>query len=95
MDPVRLGSAEAQETLGRVAGILCAGGLVALPTETVYRLGANVLGAAAVGRFFAAKQRPAWNPAIVHMADEAMLEVIRRAGVPVAAPAPISLATSA
>ncbi len=35
-----------------------AGGLVALPTETVYGLGANALDAAAVGRIFAAKQRP-------------------------------------
>jgi L-threonylcarbamoyladenylate synthase len=41
---------------------------VALPTETVYGLGANALDAAAVGRIFAAKQRPAWDPVIVHVA---------------------------
>jgi L-threonylcarbamoyladenylate synthase len=54
-------------------GILRDGGLVALPTETVYGLGANALDAAAVARIFAAKQRPAWDPIIVHIADEAML----------------------
>ena len=47
---------------------------MALPTETVYGLGANALDAAAVGRIFAAKKRPAWDPIIVHIADEAMLE---------------------
>ena len=47
---------------------------MALPTETVYGLGANALDAAAVGRIFAAKQRPAWDPVIVHIADAAMLE---------------------
>ena len=52
----------------KAAGILRAGGLVALPTETVYGLGANALDATAVGRIFAAKQRPAWDPVIVHIA---------------------------
>jgi L-threonylcarbamoyladenylate synthase len=56
------------------AGILRAGGLVALPTETVYGLGANALDQAAVARIFAAKQRPAWDPVIVHIADEKMLD---------------------
>lgn len=74
VDPARLGSAEAQEALERAAGILRGGGLVALPTETVYGLGADALDAAAVGRIFAAKQRPAWDPVIVHIADEAMLK---------------------
>ena len=48
------------------------GGLVAFPTETVYGLGANALDAAAVGRVFAAKGRPAANPLIVHVADPAL-----------------------
>jgi L-threonylcarbamoyladenylate synthase len=74
VDPAHLESAEAQEALERAAAILRAGGLVALPTETVYGLGANALDAAAVGRIFAAKQRPAWDPVIVHIADESMLE---------------------
>jgi L-threonylcarbamoyladenylate synthase len=62
----------------RAAQILRAGGLVALPTETVYGLGANALDAAAVNRIFAAKQRPAWDPVIVHVADEAMLDGLVR-----------------
>jgi L-threonylcarbamoyladenylate synthase len=74
VDPTRLDTAEAQEVLQRAAEILRAGGLVALPTETVYGLGANALDAAAVGRIFAAKQRPAWDPVIVHVADETMLD---------------------
>ena len=74
VDPAQLNTAEAQEALEQAAAILRAGGLVALPTETVYGLGANALDAAAVERIFAAKQRPSWDPIIVHIADEAMLE---------------------
>src|ERR1035437_3384543 len=70
----RMESAEAEDALGQAAEILRNGGLVALPTETVYGLGANALDAAAVARIFAAKQRPAWDPVIVHIADEAMLK---------------------
>ena len=68
VDAEHLETAEALEALERAAEILRAGGLVALPTETVYGLGANALDAAAVGRIFAAKQRPAWDPVIVHVA---------------------------
>jgi len=78
VDPARLDAPGAQETLERAASILRAGGLVALPTETVYGLGANALDAAAVGRIFKAKRRPAWDPVIVHVAGPeggaAMLE---------------------
>jgi len=68
VDPMYLDTADAQETLERAAQILRGGGLVALPTETVYGLGANALDQAAVERIFAAKQRPAWDPIIVHIA---------------------------
>jgi L-threonylcarbamoyladenylate synthase len=74
VDPANLKNAEAEKALERAAQILRAGGLVALPTETVYGLGANALDAAAVGRIFAAKQRPAWDPIIVHVASEQMLD---------------------
>lgn len=74
VDPANLESAEAEKALERAAQIFRAGGLVALPTETVYGLGANALDAAAVGRIFAAKERPAWDPIIVHISDEAMLD---------------------
>jgi len=56
-------------TIARAASILCAGGLVALPTETVYGLAADGLNPAAVARIFAAKGRPADNPLILHLAD--------------------------
>ena len=55
----------------QAAEILRAGGLVAFPTETVYGLGANALDPAAVEKIFAAKQRPHWDPVIVHVADVA------------------------
>jgi len=59
--------------LARAAAVIGAGGLVAFPTETVYGLGANALDAAAVERIFAAKQRPAHDPVIIHVADVAEL----------------------
>ncbi|MCI8497546.1 MAG: threonylcarbamoyl-AMP synthase [Clostridiales bacterium] len=50
------------------ADILKAGGLVAIPTETVYGLAANALDETAVGHIFEAKGRPQDNPLIVHIA---------------------------
>lgn len=73
VDAENLGTPEAGEALERAAGILRGGGLVALPTETVYGLGANALDQAAVERIFEAKSRPAWDPVIVHVASQAML----------------------
>ena len=57
------------ESIQKAAAVLKRGGLVALPTETVYGLGANALDAQAVHKIFAAKGRPADNPLIVHIAD--------------------------
>jgi L-threonylcarbamoyladenylate synthase len=68
VDPEHLDTAEACAALDRAAEILRSGGLVALPTETVYGLGANALDPAAVARIFTAKQRPSWDPVIVHIA---------------------------
>uniref|UniRef100_A0A7C2K0J9 Threonylcarbamoyl-AMP synthase n=1 Tax=Schlesneria paludicola TaxID=360056 RepID=A0A7C2K0J9_9PLAN len=51
------------------AAVIRAGGLVALPTETVYGLGADATNSTAVARIFAAKQRPAFDPLIVHLAS--------------------------
>jgi L-threonylcarbamoyladenylate synthase len=53
---------------------LRAGGLVALPTETVYGLGADAENPAAVARVYAAKGRPADHPLIVHLADAGQLD---------------------
>lgn len=52
----------------KAAGVLRAGGLVALPTETVYGLGANAEDPAAVSRIFQVKGRPPSHPLIVHIA---------------------------
>jgi L-threonylcarbamoyladenylate synthase len=78
VNPEELESVAAQETLEQAARILRSGGLVAFPTETVYGLGANALNAEAVGRIFAAKRRPHWDPVIVHIADLAMLDGLVR-----------------
>lgn len=53
--------------IAECATILHQGGLVAIPTETVYGLAANALNPAAVMRIFEAKGRPAWDPLIVHV----------------------------
>ena len=58
----------------RAAECLRNGGLVAFPTETVYGLGVNALDRAAVRRLFAAKERPATDPLIVHVGS---IELIR------------------
>jgi len=60
---------ERDPAVRQAAAILRGGGLVAFPTETVYGLGANALDAGAVEKIFAAKQRPHWDPVIVHVAD--------------------------
>jgi L-threonylcarbamoyladenylate synthase len=59
--------------LMRAADLLRSGGTVAFPTETVYGLGANALDAAAVAKIFEAKERPGWDPVIVHVCDREML----------------------
>jgi L-threonylcarbamoyladenylate synthase len=56
--------------------IIRAGGLVAFPTETVYGLGGNAFDATAVTRIFLAKERPAWDPIIVHVSSPEMLEAV-------------------
>jgi L-threonylcarbamoyladenylate synthase len=56
------------------ANILRAGGLVVLPTETVYGLGCDASNANAVARVFAAKGRPSFNPLIAHVLDLAAAE---------------------
>ena len=66
--------ARSPEAIAHAAKILREGGLVAFPTETVYGLGANALSASAVEGIFRAKQRPYWDPLIVHVSDRTMLE---------------------
>ena len=64
-----------QKAVRRAAGLLRAGEVVALPTETVYGLAANALDEKAVARIFQIKGRPANNPIIVHIAG---IEMARR-----------------
>lgn len=56
--------------VAEAAALLRNGKLVAIPTETVYGLGANALDSRAVATIFAAKQRPAFDPLIVHVATQ-------------------------
>ena len=72
--------------LDRATALLRRGGLVAIPTETVYGLAADALDEEAVGGIFRAKGRPAGNPLIVHVADAAMARALAAAW-PVAAEA--------
>jgi L-threonylcarbamoyladenylate synthase len=60
-----------EEGLRRAVEILHAGSVVAFPTETVYGLGANAFSEPAVAEIYRLKQRPSWNPLIVHVADVA------------------------
>ena len=62
----------------RAAALLRAGGLVAFPTETVYGLGADAGDDRAVAGIFAAKDRPSFNPLIVHGVDIDMLAPLVR-----------------
>lgn len=57
------------EALSEAARILKSGGLVAIPTETVYGLAANALDGEAVKKIYKAKGRPSDNPLIVHISN--------------------------
>jgi L-threonylcarbamoyladenylate synthase len=62
--------------LSQAATLLSQGGVVALPTETVYGLGALVFNEKAVARIFEVKQRPSFDPLIVHVADLEQLDLL-------------------
>ncbi|MEL6324236.1 MAG: L-threonylcarbamoyladenylate synthase [Pseudomonadota bacterium] len=62
------------ETFARAASCLEAGGLVAVPTETVYGLAADAANEKAVARLYAAKGRPRFNPLIAHIPDRRAAE---------------------
>ncbi|MEN9984415.1 MAG: hypothetical protein RI918_2384 [Pseudomonadota bacterium] len=56
-------------SIAQAADVIAAGGLVGLPTETVYGLAADAANEAAVAKIFTAKGRPSEHPLIVHVAD--------------------------
>jgi L-threonylcarbamoyladenylate synthase len=62
------------KSIAESADLIRAGDIVALPTETVYGLGANALNDDAVAKIFTAKNRPSHNPLIVHVLDQAQAE---------------------
>lgn len=72
-DPARIVGVDAS-SLDEAARILLAGGLVAVPTETVYGVAADATNGAAVAAIFTAKGRPSFNPLICHVASVAMAE---------------------
>lgn len=66
------------QEIEQAAGIIRRGGLVAFPTETVYGLGANALDPIAVAKIFACKERPSFDPLIVHIASMDQLRQLTR-----------------
>ena len=64
--------------ISRAAEILRAGGIVAIPTETVYGLAARADNPKAISDVFAAKGRPQDNPLIVHISDLSELDGVAR-----------------
>jgi L-threonylcarbamoyladenylate synthase len=71
-------SADSPNDIAEAAQLLREGRLVAFATETVYGLGANALSADAVAGIFRAKQRPSWDPLIVHIASTDQLARITK-----------------
>jgi L-threonylcarbamoyladenylate synthase len=71
--PIQLAS---NESVQLAAELLRNGCLVAIPTETVYGLAANAFDANAVAQIFSLKQRPHFDPLIVHLADASELESV-------------------
>jgi L-threonylcarbamoyladenylate synthase len=79
IEPVRTEILPAtEEHIARAAAVIRAGGLVAFPTETVYGLGADALNEDAVRKIFLAKERPADDPLIVHIASASQLPQLAR-----------------
>src|ERR1700761_5011215 len=76
VDANYLDSPASTTSVSRAADILRHGGTVAFPTETVYGLGANALDPKAVQGIFDAKQRPAWDPLIVHAVSQEQLHEV-------------------
>jgi len=66
--------AERKKAVTRAVELLRKGELVAMPTETVYGLAANALESIAVAKIFEAKERPRFDPLIVHLPNRERLE---------------------
>jgi len=66
--------------IARAAELIRQGELVAFPTETVYGLGADALNPLAVAKIFELKERPSFDPLIVHIADIALVRELAQLG---------------
>src|SRR5881227_4272978 len=69
-------AAEKNKAVRHAVELLRQGEIVALPTETVYGLAADALNSIAVAKIFEAKERPRFDPLIVHLPDRNWLEEI-------------------
>lgn len=67
---------DARSIYRQAAEVLASGGLVAIPTETVYGLGADAFQPEALAAIFAAKERPAFDPLILHLASSRLLDEV-------------------
>jgi L-threonylcarbamoyladenylate synthase len=67
---------EMADAVSAAVTALAAGDVVALPTETVYGLAADAFDAGAVAKVFAAKERPSFDPLIVHIASRGDLKTV-------------------
>lgn len=64
------------QAVAEAVNLLAAGNVVALPTETVYGLAADALNATAVAKIFEVKERPSFDPLIVHLPHKKDLETV-------------------
>lgn len=70
------------KSIREASEVIKSGGLVAFPTETVYGLGANALDPIAVAKIFTVKERPSFDPLIVHIADIADIKRLTKSEDP-------------
>ena len=73
---IKIGGIEDTAEIKAAADILKNGGIVAIPTETVYGLASSALSDTAIAKVFTAKGRPQDNPLIVHICDMEMLDTV-------------------
>jgi len=76
VNAVEIRSPVTPEAIAEAAAVVRRGELVAFPTETVYGLGADATSDAAVAAVFAVKDRPRFNPLIVHVSDHEAAEAL-------------------
>lgn len=77
--------AEITRAARAAADLLRVGGIAGVPTETVYGLACDALNAEAAAKVFAAKERPAFDPLIVHVADATWIDSLCLVAGPAAA----------